>query len=83
MYQKSISEILNKLLNIQHHDFESPVATNIKAKQNQVLIGLLEKLSGDYSEEHNLNAATILVDMIDNKEDFNLICQRHHIHRLV
>ena len=83
VYQKSLSEILIKLLNISHHDFESQLAEDIRAKQHQIVGGLIDKLSGEHTEEHNLNAASILVEMLDNKEYFNLISQRQNIAKLV
>ena len=32
VYQKSVAELLNKFLNIQDHDFEEPISTEIKRK---------------------------------------------------
>lgn len=83
VYQKSISEILNKLLNIQDHDFESDVAQEIKNKQHYALEKLIDKLSPQSIEEDNLNGGAILIDMLDTKEFFNVICQRNHIQRLI
>jgi len=34
VYQKSVAELLNKFLNIQDHEFEEPLSTEIKRKQN-------------------------------------------------
>ncbi|CDW85853.1 UNKNOWN [Stylonychia lemnae] len=81
--QKSISEILNKFLNIQDHDFESTISAEIKSKQHHVLQSLVEKLSPEATEEDNLNGSAILTDMLDTKEFFNVICQRKHIQRLL
>lgn len=50
------------------------MATEIKNKQNETLQKLLDKLSSQATEEDNLNAATILVDMLETKEFFNVIC---------
>jgi SIT4 phosphatase-associated protein len=83
VYQKSLSEILIKLLNISHHDFESGLSENIRAKQSQVVVGLIDKLGSSFTEEHNLNAASILVEMLENKEYFNLLSQRQNIAKLV
>eukprot|EP00347_Sterkiella_histriomuscorum_P022039 403331901 len=83
VYQKSVSEILNKFLNIQDHEYESSLAAEIKNKQHYALEKLIGKLSSQSTEEDNLNAASILVDMLDTKEFFNVICQKQHIQQLI
>ena len=68
VYQKSISELLNKLLSIQENDFDSQVAQIMQKKQQQVVQNLLQKLSSEASEEDNLNGCSILQDMLEIKE---------------
>jgi hypothetical protein len=70
-------------LNIQDHDFESALGAEIKSKQHYVLQQLVEKLSPEATEEDNLNGSTILTDMLDTKEFYNVVCQRKHIQRLI
>ena len=47
LYQKSISEILNKLMNIVDTNFDGELATQIQEKKQKVLTELIEKLQGD------------------------------------
>lgn len=83
VYQKSVSELLNKFLNIQDHDFEEPLSTEIKRKQNEVIEKLIEKLGPNSTEEDHLNGASILSDMLETKDFYNVISKRDHIIKLV
>ena len=66
VYQKSISELLNKFLNITEESARiteetgGSLAAEIKAKQQHILHTLIEKLGPEASEEDNLNAGSIL-----------------------
>ena len=62
VYQKSLSELITKFLNIQEEStrFDENIAKLVKAKQVQILDTLVEKLGPDSSEEDNLNASSIL-----------------------
>lgn len=44
---------------------------------------LVEKLSSMANEEDNLNAATILTDMLELKEFYSVICRRNVIQQLI
>lgn len=83
VYQKSVAELLNKFLNIQDHEFEEPIATEIKNKQNQVIENLIEKVGPEATEEDHLNGASILSDMLETKDFYNVISKRDHILKLV
>lgn len=83
VYQRSIAELLNKLLNVQDHDFESPIQEEIKAKQHQVLEALIEKIGPDGSEDDHLNASSILQDMLETKDFYVVICQKTNINKLL
>jgi hypothetical protein len=44
---------------------------------------LIENLSPEKSEEHNLNASTIIQDMFEIKEFYNLICGKDNLTKVV
>lgn len=79
VYQKSISELLNKFLNIMDHDFDSTIAKEMHAKQQSVMQQLVEKVGPEASEEDNLNGANIIADMLEVKEFYSLVCKRANI----
>ena len=83
VYQKSISEIINKLLTNVDTDHEPEIANQIKAKQ-QVAVGILiESLGPEKSEEHNLNACSIIQDMFEIKDFYNQICDKDNLTKIV
>lgn len=51
VYQKSLSEFLNKLLGLNHAEFEEELAEVISKKQKQVFGKLIEKLGSDEIED--------------------------------
>ncbi len=75
---------MNKLLNIQEHDFEEPINKEIRSKQASALQGLIEKLGPNVTEEDNLNASSILQDVLESNKDFyNIVCKRNNIQQLI
>jgi hypothetical protein len=42
---------------------------------------LIESLGPEKSEEHNLNASTIIIDMFEIKEFYNIICQKENLQK--
>ena len=86
VYQKSLSELITKFLNIQEDTiFTSDEVTGkqIKAKQALILDTLVDKLGPDCSEEDNLNASSILQDALDTKDYYHLVSKRNNIHKLL
>ena len=83
VYQKSISEILNKLLTLVDTDHEPEIFAEIKAKQQMAVGTLIESLGPEKSEEHNLNACTIIQDMFEIKDFYNLICEKENLTKIV
>lgn len=83
VYQKSISEILNKLLTQIDSDHEPEIIAEVKAKQQMAVGTLIANLSSEKSEEHNLNASTIIQDMFEIKEFYNLICGKENLTKIV
>lgn len=81
VYQKSLSEFLNKLLGLNHADFEGELGQIIAAKQKQVIGKLIEKLGSDEIEDQ-LNATTLLSENIENREYFNIIAKRENLTQL-
>lgn len=83
VYQKSISEILNKLLTLVDSDHEPEILAEVKAKQQMAVGHLIESLGPEKSEEHNLNACSIIQDMFEIKEFYNLICGKENLTQIV
>ena len=83
VYQKSVSEILNKLLTLIDTDHEPEIVAMIQKKQQMAVSYLIESLGPEKSEEHNLNASTIIIDMFEIKEFYNIICQKDNLQKIV
>jgi hypothetical protein len=77
--QKSISEILNKLLTQIETDFEPEVLAQIQQKQQLIVSKLISKLGPSQSEESNLNGSSIIQDMFEVKEFYNIICKKESV----
>lgn len=77
--QKSVSEILNKLLTQIDSDFEPEILTQIQEKQQYVVARLISQLGPTVSEENNLNGASIIQDMFEVKEFYNIICKKENV----
>jgi len=86
VYQRSISEILNKLLtqiDMNDAEYETEVRAQITEKQKMAVSRLIETLGPDYTEEHNLNSRTIIMDMFESKEYYNIICSKENLKKIV
>ena len=86
VYQRSISEILNKLLtqiDMNDAEYEADVRAQIAEKQKMAVSKLVDTLGPDYSEEHNLNSRTIIMDMFESKEYYNIICNKENLSKIV
>jgi hypothetical protein len=86
VYQKSISELVNKFLNIQESSSASTGGVSsevIKQKQHYILNTLVEKLGPGASEEDNLNASSILQDALDTKEFYNVVSKRNNVLKML
>ena len=79
VYQKSISELLNKFLCIMDSEFEGEVQVQIQNKQREVVQKLIQKLGSDSSMEDNLNGCSILQDMLESKEFYKLVSTSENI----
>ena len=86
VYQRSISEILNKLLtqiDMNDGEYEAEVRAQIAEKQKMAVGKLIDTLGPDYTEEHNLNSRTIIMDMFESKEYYNIICNRENLNKII
>ena len=83
IYQKSISEVLNKLLTQIDGDYEPEIMAEIKSKQQLAVTKLIDTLGPELSDEHNLNACTIIQDMFEIKEFYNIICKRESLTKII
>jgi hypothetical protein len=82
VYQKSIAELLNKFINIVDHDFDGAIEKEMAAKQQQVMHALIDKVGPLASEEDNLNGCSIIQDMLEVKEFYNVVCRRANVQKL-
>ena len=78
VYQKSLSEVLNKLLNISEQSYEEELSKSITEKQLKAVAELVNKLARDQNdEEANLNGSLILSELMDNNKDsFNVLSRK-------
>jgi len=81
VYQKSLSEFLNKLLALNPLEFDDELAEVISKKQKEVFGKLIEKL-GSSEIEDQLNVITILAENVENIEFFNIITTRENLKQL-
>lgn len=77
--QKSVSEILNKLLTQIDSDFEPEILAQIQQKQQLVVTRLITQLGPGLSEENNLNGSSIIQEMFEIKEFYNIICTKENV----
>lgn len=73
---------MNKLLtqiDMNDAEYETEVRAQIAEKQKMAVGKLIETLGPDYTEEHNLNSRTIIMDMFESKEYYNIICSRENL----
>ena len=86
VYQKSLSELITKILNIQDDATrlgDENLVKQLKAKQTLILDTLVDKLGPTCNEEDNLNASSILQDALDTKEYYGIICRRNNLNKLL
>jgi hypothetical protein len=69
VYQKSISELLIKILNLQ----EPLLGEDLINKQHQIVEALVDKLGPTNTEEDNMNASSVLSDVLDAKDYYSVV----------
>jgi len=79
VYQRSVSEILNKLLTQIDSEYEPEIQVEIQKAQELAVSKLILKLGPEEEEETNLNASTIIQDMFETKEFYSMICKKENI----
>ena len=79
--QKSISEVLNKLLTQIDPDY---LEDNIQEKQQMVIEKLISQLGPELGEENNLNGCSIITDLFDYKEQlfYNILCKKENLSQI-
>ena len=83
VYQKSVSEVLNKLLNILGINFDDEMVAKIQEKKQKILNELIEKLSKeDCDEEEAMNITLILSDIMEQKNFFSIISKKQNLQKL-
>jgi len=64
-------------------EYEAEVRAQIAEKQKMAVGKLIDTLGPDYTEEHNLNSRTIIMDMFESKEYYNIICSRENLNKII
>lgn len=83
VYQKSVSEVLNKLLNILGINFDDEMVAKIQEKKQRILNDLIDKLgSPDCNDEEAMNITFILFDIMEQKTFFSIIQKRQNLQKL-
>jgi len=82
MGQKSISEILNKLMTQIDQDHEN-MQSQIQEAQKMVVEQVVEHLGPEKDEENNLNACSIIQDMFETKEFYNILVSKDTFQQIV
>jgi hypothetical protein len=72
-YQNSLSIIVKKLLIINSEDYSGAVQTDIEKGQSMILHKLIQKLGPKGNWEENLNATSLLTDLVELKEFYHAI----------
>lgn len=83
VYQRSISEILGKLLTQIDTDYEPELQAAIKEKQVMAVGKLIDCLGPSVHSEANLNVCTIVTDLFETKEYYNIIMQKENVEKIV
>lgn len=89
IYQKSISEVLNKYILIMCKESEiksnqsEEIFEQIKIKKEYAFNELINKLRPQWTDEDHLNASQIIVDNLEYKSFFSHICRRAGIQKLI
>ena len=76
LYQKSVSEVINKLMNIVDTNFDGDLSTQIQEKKQKVLNELIEKLQSDKLDEENMNASAIIIELVELKQFYTMLSKR-------
>ena len=74
VYQKSISELLQWVLVRIDQMIDSETMERIGSSQQHAISKLINNLGPEYSEEHNLNACSLLQEFLKIKEFNDQIC---------
>ena len=57
--------------------------SEIQLNQQMAVSKLIAQLGPDHSEEHNLNASTILQDMFEKQEFYNIIVKKENVSKIL
>ena len=63
-------------MNIVDTNFDGDLAAQILEKKQNVLAQLIEKLSADKSDEENMNASSIVSELMELKQFYTMISKR-------
>lgn len=83
VYQKSISELLLWVLVRVGQGLGPETLASIQSAQKLAISKLIDALGPDFSEEHNLNACSILQEMVKIREFNDMICQKESLTKMV
>lgn len=63
-------------------DHDAEIVAQIKSKQTMAVGALVDSLKPEKSEEHNLNASAIILDLFEVKDFYNLILSKENLTRI-
>ena len=65
------------------HDFEGDLAKQIETKQQESVVTLIQKLGPQAMEEDNLNACSIIQDMLEIKEFYAILSKKANMQQII
>lgn len=63
-------------MNIVDTNFDGELATQIQEKKQKVLSELIDKLQSDRTDEENMNAAAIIIELMELKQFYTMLSKR-------
>ncbi len=64
------------------NDFDQDITKEMSAKQAQVMQTLIDKVGPSSSEEDNLNGSSIIQEMLEVKDFYNVLSKRNNVQKL-
>lgn len=68
IYNKSISEVLIRVLNVSDNVFEDGFDANVDSIRQSFIFKVVEKLDPSFTFEDHLNAQNLLSELVDYKQ---------------
>lgn len=82
VYQKSVSEVLIKIMNIEENNFNEDLSEAIHKRKVTVFTKLVNKLDLDNEEQDFYNVAAVLNELVQINDFFAIVARKPTIQRL-